>query len=111
MKLSPDKVTAPGRKQTFRTSEGAIDDLVGLRDEPVPRDRAPVLVPVMRAGRRLAGKAGLAAAHRQWLDDARRLPENACPIEAPTPLRVERSRRLDQLADETALGLRSRRAR
>jgi nicotinate phosphoribosyltransferase len=111
MKLSPDKVTEPGLKQIFRTNEGPLDDLVGLRYEPVPGDRAPVLVPVMRAGRRVAGEAGLATARQRWLDDARRLPEDARRIEAPTPLRVERSHRLNQLADETALGLRNRRAR
>jgi nicotinate phosphoribosyltransferase len=108
MKLSPDKVSTPGRKQIFRSNEGPLDDVVGLRDESTPLDRAPVLGPVMRAGRRLTRRAGLADAHRRWLEDARRLPDDARRVEAPTTLRVARSRRLDQLADETAISLRRR---
>ena len=53
LKLSPGKATAPGRKQVWR---GQTGDLIALRDERSgPRTARPLLEPVMRGGRRLAG--------------------------------------------------------
>ncbi|MGW5672019.1 nicotinate phosphoribosyltransferase, partial [Micromonospora sp. NPDC003776] len=54
LKRSPGKATLPGPKQVFRDPGGAGGDIVGLRDEPPPAGREPLLVPVMREGRRLA---------------------------------------------------------
>lgn len=53
LKLSPDKSTLPGRKQIYRRlADGvAVDDRIALHDEPC--DGVPLLVPVMRDGRRL----------------------------------------------------------
>ena len=55
LKLSPGKVTMPGRKQVFRVAEGgrAGHDVIALRDEEVAGGR-PLLAEVMRDGRRLA---------------------------------------------------------
>src|SRR5438309_4402969 len=35
MKLSPEKTSTPGRKQVFRSTGGEIEDVIGLREEPV----------------------------------------------------------------------------
>jgi nicotinate phosphoribosyltransferase len=51
LKLSAEKLTAPGRKQVWR---GVRGDVLALRDEPAPDDAEPLLQPVMRAGKRLA---------------------------------------------------------
>lgn len=53
-KRSTGKATWPGRKQVFREidADGVIRaDTIGLADEPLPG--RPMLVPIMRAGRRL----------------------------------------------------------
>jgi nicotinate phosphoribosyltransferase len=47
LKLSPGKATVPGPKQVFRDPGGDSGDMVGLRDEPPPGDRRPLLAPVM----------------------------------------------------------------
>jgi nicotinate phosphoribosyltransferase len=55
VKLSPDKVTLPGRKQIFRRADdrGTLaGDVLALQDETVA-DGRPVLRPVMRDGRRV----------------------------------------------------------
>jgi nicotinate phosphoribosyltransferase len=56
MKLSstPAKATDPGRKQVWRTDEG---DVIGLHDEDVQGQ--PLLVPVLRGGRRVAAPEAL----------------------------------------------------
>jgi len=53
-KLSATKVTYPGRKQVFRSSDSAghyAGDVIALEGEAAPGE--PLLVPVMRAGRRI----------------------------------------------------------
>jgi nicotinate phosphoribosyltransferase len=54
IKLSPEKVTLPGRKQVWRVTGAAgrwSHDVLGLRDEPGPPGGRPLLARVMRAGR------------------------------------------------------------
>ncbi|CDZ91185.1 nicotinate phosphoribosyltransferase [Rhodococcus ruber] len=64
-KLSSGKVLHPGRKQVFRRTDGGVfaGDTIGRPDEDLPGE--PLLVPVMRAGRRLPQ-------YDTGLDDARR---------------------------------------
>ncbi|MEW6583946.1 MAG: nicotinate phosphoribosyltransferase, partial [Actinomycetota bacterium] len=62
LKLSPRKATLPGRKQVWRTSGGAVPDVLALADEPGPAGGAPLLTEVMRDGARL---------HREDLEVAR----------------------------------------
>ncbi|MFR9779397.1 nicotinate phosphoribosyltransferase [Micromonospora sp. MS34] len=102
LKLSPGKATLPGPKQVFRAPSGADGDLVGLRDEPAPVDREPLLVPVMRGGRRLdaADPAGeVSAARRRFDTDLAWLPEAARRLADPTPLTATVSPRLAELHD------------
>jgi nicotinate phosphoribosyltransferase len=75
-KFSPAKVTYPGKKQVFRRSNRAgkfAGDTIALEDEPQAGE--PLLVPVLRAGRRLGPATPLAEARARCLDQLRRLPE------------------------------------
>ncbi|GGR97993.1 nicotinate phosphoribosyltransferase [Micromonospora fulviviridis] len=88
LKLSPGKATLPAAKQVFRDPTGAAGDVVGLRDEPPPAGREPLLVPVMRGGRRLdpADPAEAVRAARGRFDaDLAWLPEPARRLADPTP--------------------------
>lgn len=89
LKQSPGKATLPGPKQVFRDPTGAGADIVGLRDEPPPAGREPLLVPVMRDGRRVeaADPAGEVHAARGRFDaDLAWLPEGARRLTEPIPL-------------------------
>jgi nicotinate phosphoribosyltransferase len=81
-KRSAGKATWPGRKQVWRaTGEGGrfARDLVGVEDEAQPGE--PLLLPAMRAGRRLA-PPDLAAARARCARDLARLPAPAVEISA-----------------------------
>ncbi|HEU4422658.1 MAG TPA: nicotinate phosphoribosyltransferase [Pilimelia sp.] len=112
MKLSTGKVSLPGRKQVYRGRTPG-EDLIALRDEPAPNGMMPLLVPVIRAGRRVAEPADrhgppddVAAARRRCAEDLDRLPVAARRLgrpEAPTPGPSPALRRLaTQLAAELA---------
>lgn len=91
LKLSPGKATLPGAKQVFRDRAGARGDIVGLRDEAAPPNREPLLVPVMRGGRRLdaADPADAVRAARERFDaDLAWLPDTARRLANPVPLSV-----------------------
>ncbi|MEU8299027.1 nicotinate phosphoribosyltransferase [Micromonospora sp. NPDC048909] len=110
LKLSPGKATLPGPKQIFRDRSGASGDVVGLRDE-APGDREPLLVPVMRDGRRLdpVDPAGaVRAARHRFEADLGWLPEPARRLADPTPLTVTVSSALTALHDRVAAELTSR---
>ncbi|MGZ4509771.1 MAG: nicotinate phosphoribosyltransferase [Mycobacterium sp.] len=64
-KFSPGKVIYPGRKRVVRRLHDGVfaGDTIGTPDERL--DGEPLLVPVMRKGRRLRRAGGLAAA-RNW---------------------------------------------
>jgi nicotinate phosphoribosyltransferase len=105
LKLSPEKVTAPGRKQVFRPTR--VDgDVVGLRDEPVPDGCRPLLEPVMREGRRIGEPFDLGEARGRFRRDLAELPESALPLRAPTPPAVSPSDRLRALSDRVAAEVR-----
>jgi len=65
IKRSTGKVTLPGRKQVWRIVRESrmAGDVIALADEPPPPDASPLLVEVMRGGRRI---------HHETLLDARR---------------------------------------
>jgi nicotinate phosphoribosyltransferase len=96
MKLSSNKSTSPGRKQVFR---GPVGDTIGLREEPLPEDHEPLLVPVMRAGERTGPRRTLETARALFRADLERLPEATRRIEAPERLDPRVS---DALAELTA---------
>ena len=74
MKFSPGKPTFPGRKQVWRLLSGgnAVEDLLGLADEPGDSGGRPLLDRVMVNGRREFASPPLAALRqrcRQRLDE------------------------------------------
>ncbi|WP_373047546.1 nicotinate phosphoribosyltransferase [Vulgatibacter sp.] len=73
-KLSSSKVIHPGRKQVFRQAEGAVlrRDVIGRHDEAIEGE--PLLVPMMRGGRRLAPREPLATARERAARGRRSLP-------------------------------------
>ncbi|MCU1461330.1 MAG: putative nicotinate phosphoribosyltransferase [Acidimicrobiales bacterium] len=82
-KQSTGKATWPGAKQVVRAGGG--HDLLALRDEPVPAGGEPLLVPVMRGGRRLDDRPdpSLAAARRRFEADRDWLPAAARRLRDP----------------------------
>lgn len=107
-KFSQEKMTYPGRKQIFRFADASgklLADVIGLDAESFPGSE-PLLVPVMRAGRRLAaGEQDLAATIKRaqscHLADRARLPERIQALGvANPPFPVRYSERLEKLRDE-----------
>ncbi|MEU5265546.1 nicotinate phosphoribosyltransferase [Amycolatopsis sp. NPDC021455] len=98
VKLSAGKVSSPGAKQVFR---GGPDepDVIALRGERCPAGREPLLVPVMRAGRRLVAD-DLHAARERLAKDLRALPGAALRLGDPEPPAVHRSAALRRLTDD-----------
>ncbi|MGH2637097.1 MAG: nicotinate phosphoribosyltransferase [Actinomycetota bacterium] len=96
IKLSSNKVSAPGRKQVFR---GTDEDVLGLRDEALPRGFEPLLVPVMRAGARTGPRRTLDTARALFRADLVGLPESATRIEAPRPVEARISETLGELTE------------
>lgn len=105
LKLSPEKVTAPGAKQVFRKAGG---DVIGLRDEAPPAGAEPLLVPVMLNGRRTGPPRTLDTARARFEADLAQLPERARRLVDPEPPPVDFSRRLERLAEEVRADLRRR---
>lgn len=102
LKLSPGKATLPGAKQVFRDPTGRAPDQLALRDEPTPTGYEPLLVPVMRAGRRIEppDPAGEVRAARHRFDaDLAWLPEPARSLTDPIPCAAALTTALAALRD------------
>ncbi len=97
VKLATDKVTLPGRKQVFRGPDG---DVIALRDEEPPPGAEPLLLPVMRDGRRTGPPGTLAEARARFEADLERLPEGARRIADPEAPVAAISEELARLAAE-----------
>ncbi|MEV1121278.1 nicotinate phosphoribosyltransferase [Actinosynnema sp. NPDC049800] len=102
MKLSSGKVTAPGAKQVFR---GPVErgDVIGLREEPLPADHEPLLVPVVVDGRRTGPRRSehdaVHDARTRCYADLDRLPATALALRSPRPVAVRHSERLTALTE------------
>jgi nicotinate phosphoribosyltransferase len=99
MKTSTGKLTLPGRKQVYRTtSAGEITGDVIALEEEASGDGRPLLVPVMRAGRRAAAAETVADIRDRTLAGLETLPRRLLALEsADPPYPVRRSARLDAL--------------
>jgi nicotinate phosphoribosyltransferase len=92
LKLSPGKPVLPGRKQVhrFEVDGKAVRDVIARETEDLPG--RPLLVAVMRDGKRLPGDAtDLAAAGARARDEIARLPESVraiTPADPPYPVAV-----------------------
>jgi nicotinate phosphoribosyltransferase len=96
MKLSPDKSTRPGQKQVFRRERSgvAIGDMIGRFDEPC--EGTPLLVPVMRKGKRLEPPVEIDVLRERAARLIGRLPAELRSIEFETVYPVEVSERLQR---------------
>ena len=97
MKLSSGKVSAPGRKQVWRRTDGEHADVLGLRDEPSPPGMVPLLEPVMRGGSRLAPSPPLAELRATFERDLARVPAKALRLRRAEHVEVVRTPALDAL--------------
>jgi nicotinate phosphoribosyltransferase len=101
-KRSTGKATWPGRKQVFRHfgSAGRLDhDVVTVEGDPQPGE--PLLVPVMRNGRRLHAAEELAVTRARAAAELGRLPERLRSLDdSDSPYRVEIAPALRHLALE-----------
>lgn len=98
-KLSESKSTYPGAKQVFRFANRAgkwQKDLIALASESHPT-AAPLLVPVMRAGKRLAPPEPLAAARARCTESLKHLPARLLSIQHAAPYPVRYSQPLKNL--------------
>lgn len=92
VKLSAGKPVLPGRKQVFRAADMGHDvhDLIGRADEVLPG--RPLLVPVMRDGKRLpAGRRTLDEIRDETRRQIARLPRHVqalAPADPPYPVRI-----------------------
>jgi nicotinate phosphoribosyltransferase len=107
-KFSEDKKTFPGRKQVFRFADAHgrfARDIVGLQDESFPRAE-PLLVPVMRDGRRLeptvlTEPSTIRAARDRFLSGRARLPPSIAALSpADPPFPIDHSPLLIELRDQ-----------
>jgi nicotinate phosphoribosyltransferase len=100
-KLSAGKATWPGPKQVWRhyAPDGRMaSDILSTADDLQPGE--PLLVPVMRGGRRLAEARPLGDIRRRAASELDRLPEASRHLTPGAPYEVEVADRLSKLAAE-----------
>jgi nicotinate phosphoribosyltransferase len=99
MKRSSGKATLPGRKQVWRRLDGpsAQGDVIALQDEPPPPHARPLLVPVMKQGRRCTSLETLEQARARAQASVSEMPPDVVEIEGDRRYAVERSAVLNAL--------------
>ncbi len=101
MKLSTGKVSAPGRKQVWRSIEVREHrDRLHLRDEPGPGGAEALLSPVMARGTRTSPAPSIAASRDRFLADLRYVPQVARALRQPKDPEPERSPALLALTEQ-----------
>lgn len=107
-KLSESKSTYPGTKQVFRFASPSgkwKSDLIALASESHP-NATPLLVPVMRAGKRIAAVEPLVAARNRCLESLKKLPAPLLSMRPAPPYPVRYSQPLKTLLKKVRLRLR-----
>jgi nicotinate phosphoribosyltransferase len=102
LKLSPGKISWPGKKQVFRQrdSQGKLQrDAIGLRDENLP-DTEPLLQKVMERGQVVRPQPALDESRTILRQEFACLPESAKAIRNPSPYPVEFTPKLTALLDQ-----------
>ena len=100
-KLTRTKTTYPGRKQVFRHSTASGEfrfDRVTLEDEP-HEEAEPLLIPVMRDGKRVAPPESLDASRERCKSSIARLPKSCRQIRYSAVYPVRYSRRLKDMLE------------
>ncbi|HKV46571.1 MAG TPA: nicotinate phosphoribosyltransferase [Candidatus Acidoferrales bacterium] len=98
-KLTRAKATYPGRKQVFRHSNTAGEfrfDRVALENEP-SQGAEPLLIPVMRAGKRVGRLDSIEAARERCRTGLARLPKGCRQINQAAVYPVRYSKALKEL--------------
>lgn len=101
-KFSRDKVTYPGRKQVFRhfNSRGEFQsDTIAVEGEP-RNGGQPLLVQVMRDGKRVAPKEPLSAMRERCIANLARLPKRYLQLHRSAKYPVRYSQRLKSMLAE-----------
>ncbi len=101
-KFSDAKTTYPGRKQVFRFSDARgeyYQDLITLEGEQ-PSGGEPLLVPVMRGGKRIAAAPPLAELRERCLGSLHRLPGALRRLEPAGAFPVRYSPQLEALQEK-----------
>jgi len=101
-KFSHSKVTYPGRKQVFRyrNRRGQFEsDRIAIEDEP-PNGGEPLLVQVMRGGRRLAPPEPVEALRNRCMQNLAQLPKRYLQINRKAEYPVRHSKRLHAMLAE-----------
>jgi len=100
-KRSPDKATWPGRKQVWRRSDAQgrfAGDTLGLITDQVEGE--PLLVPVMRSGRRVEVAEALAVARERARRQLAGLPDTLRGLDEQPDYEVEVTAAVRELAAE-----------
>ncbi|HZP91571.1 MAG TPA: nicotinate phosphoribosyltransferase [Burkholderiales bacterium] len=100
-KRSEGKATWPGRKQVFRRrgADGApVGDVLTVEGDDCEGE--PLIVPVMRAGKRIAPLPALADSRERCRAALAKLPARLRSLDRAEPYPVEVSERLKKLAEE-----------
>ena len=98
-KLTRAKATYPGRKQVFRHSSAAGEfrfDRVAIEDEP-SQGAEPLLIPVMRQGKRVGVTDSIEAARERCRNGLARLPKTCRQISQAAVYPVRYSKALKEL--------------
>jgi nicotinate phosphoribosyltransferase len=101
-KFSRAKVTYPGRKQVLRYSSRAGEyrhDKIALEDEPA-NGGEPLLVPVVRGGRRVASEEPIGVLRERCSAGLARLPARFRQIDRTAVYPVRYSKRLQKMLAE-----------
>jgi len=101
-KLSMAKVTYPGRKQVFRSRSWAGEfagDKIAL-DGELPNGSTPLLIEVMRGGRRLASAESVGALRDRCMAGLASLPQRYRQINRNAVYPVRYSKRLETLLEK-----------
>jgi nicotinate phosphoribosyltransferase len=102
MKLSPGKISWPGRKQVFRRQDPnghLFGDMIGLREEQVP-DTEPLLRKVMERGALTGTQPALEDSRKGFQTEFARLAERVKKTRDPNRYPVEFTPRLRALHEQ-----------
>lgn len=102
VKLSEAKSTFPGRKQVFRFADARgkwTNDLIARANEK-QHAAEPLLVPMIREGKRIADAEPVTAARERCAASLKRLPSRLLSTDAVTPYPVRHSKQLRELLQQ-----------
>ncbi len=108
MKLSPHKMTLPGRKQLFRRYRGGVieEDIIALHDEEI--DGTPLLKPYISQGKIVSRLPSLNEIRQKAIENFHRLPERVRDLGSESPIHPKPSPKLLKLTER--LGTRASRS-